>query len=120
METIDIIICLFLNYTFIIALLIILSKDAKKHDIYLSKNLKILFLLSFTAPFIIIWYLFKRRGAEEGVQENVQEIKTINKRKDIELTDKWICNNCGNENDIYLLNCEKCNKRFGKDRKKIQ
>ncbi len=37
-----------------------LSKDAERHNIYLSRTTKIMFLLTFTAPFVIIWYIYKR------------------------------------------------------------
>lgn len=33
---------------------------------------------------------------------------------DIELTDKWICGKCKNENEIYLVKCQKCGKDFVK------
>lgn len=32
--------------------------------------------------------------------------------KDVELSDKWICGKCKNENNIYLIKCKKCGKDF--------
>jgi ribosomal protein L40E len=43
--------------------------------------------------------------------ENNQQKKVIIKN-DIEINDKWICSRCGNKNDIYLSNCNKCGKEF--------
>jgi len=56
---------LIINYIIIFTLLFLLSKDAKRHDIYLSRTLKVLFLLTFTAPFIIIWYLVIRKNKKK-------------------------------------------------------
>ena len=54
------ILVIFINYAIVIFLLIILTKDAKRYNIYLSKPVKILFFLSITVPFILLWYFIKR------------------------------------------------------------
>ena len=51
-----------------------LSRDAERHDIYLSRRTRILFLLTFTAPLVIVWYLYKRvqsnRDSQLGKNDN--------------------------------------------------
>jgi hypothetical protein len=58
---------LLFSYSVIIFLLMLISRDAEKHDIYLSRLTKILFLLTITAPFVLIWYLIKRHKSKENV-----------------------------------------------------
>jgi hypothetical protein len=57
---------LLFTYSLIIIPLVLISRDAEKHNIYLSRLTKILFLLTITAQFVLIWYLIKRRKSKEN------------------------------------------------------
>ncbi|MCD1656034.1 hypothetical protein K7J14_15145 [Treponema zuelzerae] len=48
-------------FAIVIVLFILFSRDAEKNNITLSKTTKVLFLLTFTMPFVVIWYFIKRR-----------------------------------------------------------
>jgi hypothetical protein len=50
-------------------------------------------------------------GKDNKPLENKQQ-KKVTIKNDIEIGDKWICSKCGNKNDIYLSNCNKCGKKF--------
>jgi ribosomal protein L40E len=84
----------------IVSLLIALLKDIN----YLNK----------TNNKLIEKNIIRKREDKEIIDkpfENKQQKKIIVKN-DIEIDDKWICSKCGNENDIYLSNCNKCGKEF--------
>ncbi|GHT80002.1 hypothetical protein FACS1894130_10350 [Spirochaetia bacterium] len=50
-----------------IVLLYFLTKDAKKYGIYLSMPIKVMFFLTFTVPFIILWYFIKRNKIKKSI-----------------------------------------------------
>ena len=44
-------------------------------------------------------------------RNNDLQINTENNGvKDVIVDNKWICGKCGNANDLFLINCKKCNK----------
>jgi uncharacterized protein with PQ loop repeat len=68
MDSIDILIGLGIN----VFLLYLLTKDAKRYNIYLSRPVKIMFLLTFTVPFIIVWYFIKRNKIKQTMETTKQ------------------------------------------------
>jgi hypothetical protein len=61
-------------YAFEVFLLVLLSRDAARHNIHLSRTTRILFLLSFTAPFVLVWYLVRRRGVRRAQTETKRTV----------------------------------------------
>jgi len=51
-----------------IFLLYLLTKDAKRYNIYLSRPVKIMFMFTFTVPFIIVWYFIKRNKIKKMME----------------------------------------------------
>lgn len=61
---------LFILSVILLIILIIITNDAKDKSIYLGKLPKIFLLITFTAPFIIIWYLIKRNKIKNNMDNN--------------------------------------------------
>jgi len=60
MEIVGVVIAAAIAVGLDVCLLFLLSRDASRHDIYLSRTTKVFFLLSPTAPFVMVWYIVKR------------------------------------------------------------
>jgi hypothetical protein len=78
MEVVMAVVAVAVAYAIEMSLLVLLSRDAARHNIQLSRTARILFLLSFTAPFVLVWYLIKRRGVR-GVQTEPERTLSANR-----------------------------------------
>lgn len=77
MSLIDVV-ALLLGYGIVIGLLLWLSIDAEKQGIYLSKSVKVLFLLTGTMPFVLIWYVIKRHQSRKAkTREEISQRKSL-------------------------------------------
>jgi hypothetical protein len=65
-------ICILIGIGINVFLLYLLTKDAKRYNIYLSRSVKIMFMLTFTVPFIIVWYFIKRNKIKHIMETTKQ------------------------------------------------
>ena len=79
MEIIEVIVAAVIVIGVDVFLLILLSRDASRHDIYLSRTTRILFLLTPTFPFVVVWYIVKRiqYGAIQDAQAERKRVTSV-------------------------------------------